>query len=66
MELKKFLPIIGLLILAAVIYYIGLQNIVDSFFSANPILLLLSFAIIPLIVLFQVYKWKVLLDSQKV
>ena len=66
MDIKKLLPVIGLLILAAVIYFIGLQNIVAAFLSANPILLLLSFAIIPFIVLFQVWKWKLLLDAQKV
>jgi hypothetical protein len=66
MELKKFLPLIGILIFAAVIYYIGPQNISASFLSANLLFIALAFAIIPLIVFFQVWKWKILIDAQKI
>ena len=66
MEIKKFLPIVGILIFAAVIYYIGPQNIASAFLSANPVFIALSFAIIPFIVFFQVWKWKILIDAQKI
>src|SRR3989344_6656094 len=66
MAIKKFLPLIGIIIFAVIVFFIGPSNIFNSLIQANPFYLALSFALIPFIVLFQVYKWKVLLKSQNI
>lgn len=61
MNLKKFLPIIGLLIFLVLIIGIGIENIIAAFLTADVFILASSFLVLPFIVFVQVVKWKLLI-----
>jgi len=64
MKIRKFLPIIGLLIFAYLIHKVGFHNIVDSFREINPFYFILFFFAIILFTIMQTYKWAILVKNQ--
>lgn len=61
MDFKKFLPLTGLIIFLSLIFAIGPQNILNAFFEANPVLLLVAFLFFFPIIFIQAFKWGLLL-----
>lgn len=62
--MKKFLPIIGIALLAYLLYKIGLGNLYTSFKGANVYYLLLAIIITFFYTLIQIYKWGLILKRQ--
>ena len=66
MNLKKLLPIIGLIILIILLLNLDFQKIVNIFSKINPVYSTLSFfAVFPLIFLAN-FEWQMLLKKQKI
>jgi len=66
MNLKKILPLIGIIILVIILFTIDFQKIFDIFSRLNPLYAFLSFFIIfPLIILANI-EWQLLLRKQKI
>ena len=64
--LRKFLPIIGIIILIIIVLSLDVNKIIDAFLSIAPIYIIISFALtIPRILVLGL-SWKVLLDEQKI
>ena len=64
--LNKILPFIGLFVIVYIVYSIGVQNIVDSFFKINPLYLM---AIIPITIFsyfLATYFWQLILKKQNI
>lgn len=66
MKLKNLIPLIGLVILIAILFTLDLQKIAEIFTSINPLYSFLSFfTIVPLILIANV-EWQLLLRRQKI
>ena len=66
MNIKKILPIIGLFILAIILYNLNFSKIVELFSKLNPLYVFLSFfAILPLLLLVNI-EWQILLKKQHI
>ena len=66
MNLKKLLPIIGIIILIIIIIRLDLEKIFGVFSNINPIFSLLCFfAILPVILMTNI-QWQILLKKQKI
>lgn len=66
MKIKKILPIIGLFILAIILYNLNFSKIVELFSELNPLYVFLSFfAIVPLLLLVNI-EWQILLKKQHI
>src|SRR3989344_286980 len=60
---KNVLIVIGILLFAYILYSVGVTNILNTIFSANPMLILLAIPIFIPIVLMRAYKWKILEEA---
>ncbi|KYK33140.1 MAG: hypothetical protein AYK22_01130 [Thermoplasmatales archaeon SG8-52-3] len=66
MDLKKLLPIIGIIILIYIIFTLDLQEIYTVFTKINPIFSIISFfAILPVVIMSNI-QWQILLKKQKI
>ena len=66
MDVKKILPIIGIIILIYIITTLDLQKIITVFSDINPIYSVLAFfSIIPIVLLTNI-QWQILLKKQKI
>ncbi len=64
-RIKRALPIIGIALLAYIIINSGPERILDAIYSVNPLYFLpATIFVIPYFIL-QTYKWKYILDKQK-
>lgn len=66
MQLKKFLPLIGIALFIYIIYSIGLNKISEAFLQVNPSYLLLGSVLILLKPVLESLKWFYILKSQKI
>ncbi len=64
MKITKYLPLIGVLILAYLIYKIGLTEIINAFKLDHPIYLIPAILIVLAVILIQTYKWNMILKVQ--
>ena len=63
---RKFLPIIGIIILVLIILLLDLNKIKDAFLSIEPIYIIIALSLtIPKIIVLGL-SWKILLDEQKI
>ncbi len=66
MNIKKILPVIGLIILAVILYNLNFSEIIELFSTLNPFYAFLSFfAIVPLLLLVNI-EWQILLKKQNI
>ena len=66
MNLKRLLPVIGLIVLLVILFTIDFKEIFRIFTSLNPLYAFLSFFIVvPLLILVNI-EWQLLLKSQKI
>jgi uncharacterized protein (TIRG00374 family) len=64
--LRKFLPILGLLILIIIVLSLDVNKIKDSFFSIDPKYIIIALTLtIPKILLYGI-SWKIMLDEQNI
>jgi len=66
MKLKRILPIVGIIILIAILFTLDLGSIFDIFSSINPLYSFLCFFAVVPILLFAVIEWQMLLKKQKI
>ncbi len=66
MKLLKLLPMVGLFILVYIIYKTGIKNIYDTFLTANPYYILISFIVLLLSMFLLAFKWFVILKFQNI
>lgn len=64
--IKKFLPIIGIIILIIIIINLDLEKIKEAFLSINPILIVVSIVLLLPIMLIKNYVWQIILKEQKI
>lgn len=66
MNLKKLLPVVGIVILVYILANLDIQRIIDIFSNLNPLYCFLSFFImLPLLILANI-EWQILLKKQKI
>ncbi len=66
MDIKKILPVIGLIILIYILSTLDLPTIIEIFSNINPIYSILSFfSIVPIVLLTNI-QWQILLKKQKI
>ena len=63
-KIRKFLPLIGILIFIYIIYDIGLEKIIEAFKNTDPWFIILSFTIFLPRVLISTYKWQLVAKKQ--
>lgn len=66
MNLKKFLPIIGILLLLYILSTVDIQKIITVFTSVNPFYAALSFLLLIPILLLVNYEWQLVLHTHKI
>ena len=64
--IKKFLPLIGIIILIIIIINLDLEKIKIAFFSINPIFIVISMSLLLPIILIKIYVWDIILKEQKI
>ena len=64
--LKKFLPLIGIVILIYIIYSLNFEDIKNAFLSINPIYLLLGLTLRIPWILVRTYSWRLILKEHKI
>ncbi len=64
MKWTRILPIIGIALFVYLIYTTGISNLLDALKHINVLLFLSSLLIIPVIIILQTYKWRILLKQQ--
>ncbi len=64
--LKKFLPLIGIIILVIIVINLDLEKIKTAFLSINPILIVLSMSLLIPIMIVKNYVWQIILKEQKI
>lgn len=64
MSIKKFLPLIGILILIFLIYSIGLNKIVLAFLRVNPFYIVFYLVLFVPLLFLQAFKWFYLMEKQ--
>src|SRR3989344_1969715 len=64
--IKKLLPFLGIALFIYVLYRIGIENLYNSFKSANPYYLLIAIAITFIYTLLQTWKWDLILKRQNI
>lgn len=62
-QIKKVLPVIGIIIFIYLIISIGIEKIINVFATVQPVYLLLSFFLIIPYMLLQTYKWQYILHN---
>ena len=63
---KKFLPIIGILLLAYLVYTIGSEDILNSVFQIHPIYILIALSLTIPRVFVRNYAWQMMQKEQKI
>lgn len=66
MKILKFLPIIGIILFIYIIISTGIENLINSFASANYFYIFLMFLFIIPTLLIQTYKWHYILKKQDI
>jgi len=64
--IKKFLPLIGIIILIIIVLNLDIDKIKAAFLSINPIFIVLSLSLLLPIILIKIYVWKIILNVQKI
>ena len=64
--LKKFLPLIGIIILIIIIINLDLEKIKAAFLSINPIFIVLSMFLLLPIMIVKNHVWQIILKEQKI
>lgn len=64
--LKKFLPLIGIIILVIIVINLDLEKIKAAFLSINPIFIVLSMFLLLPIMIVKNYVWQIILKEQKI
>ena len=64
--IKKFLPLIGIIILIIIIINLDLEKIKSAFLSINPIFIILSMSLLFPIMMIRNYAWQIILKEQKI
>ena len=62
-NLKKYLGIFGFVLFLLIIFKIGINNILSSIFSANPIYILLSIIPLCLVIIIQSMRWQLIIKT---
>ena len=65
MRFKILLPFLGLILFIYILYSVGLQNIITSFYQFNLFYFILGLVSSIPIILLKVYKWKILTPQSK-
>jgi len=63
---KKFLPLLGLVVLIIIIFNLDVNKIIDAFFLINPIYILLALSLTIPRVLIRNYSWQLIQKEQKI
>lgn len=63
---KKFLPLIGLIILIFLVYTLGLEDIINAFLKIHPIYIIISISLIFPRILLRNYAWRIIQKEQKI
>jgi uncharacterized protein (TIRG00374 family) len=63
---KKFLPLIGIIILAFLVYRLGVEDIKDAFLSIHPIYILIAISLTLPRLLIRNYAWQMIQKEQKI
>ena len=63
---KKFLPLIGIVILIYIIYSLDIEKIKDALFSINPIFIILALTLTLPRLLIRNYAWQLIQKEQKI
>jgi len=63
---KRFLPIIGIIILLYIIYSLDIDKIIDSFLRINPIFIIISLSLTLPRVVIRNYAWQLIQQEQKI
>ncbi|MDH7506531.1 MAG: lysylphosphatidylglycerol synthase transmembrane domain-containing protein [Candidatus Thermoplasmatota archaeon] len=64
--IKKFLPLIGIIVLIIIIINLDLEKIKTAFLSINPIFVILSMSLLLPIMIIKNYVWQIILKEQKI
>lgn len=64
--LKKFLPLIGIIILVIIVINLDLEKIKAAFLSINPFFIILSMFLLLPIMIVKNYVWQIILKEQKI
>ena len=65
-HIKKFLPLIGIILLVYLIYSLGLEDIKNAFLSIHPIFIILSLSLTVPRIFIRNYSWQIILKEQKI
>jgi len=63
---KKFLPLIGIIILFYIIYSLDIEKIIDAFFSINPIYIIIALSLTLPRLLIRNYAWQLIQKEQNI
>ena len=63
---KKFLPLIGILLLAYLIYSLGVEDVKNAFLSIKPIYIVIAFSLTLPRVIIRNYAWQIMQREQKI
>jgi len=63
---KKFLPLIGILLLAYLIYSLGVEDVKNAFLSIKPIYIVIAFSLTLPRVIIRNYAWQMMQREQKI
>lgn len=64
--IKKFLPLIGIVILIIIFINLDLEKIKSAFLSINPIFVILSVSLLLPLMLIRTFIWQIILKEQKI
>jgi uncharacterized protein (TIRG00374 family) len=64
--IKKFLPLIGIIVLIIIILNLDLGKIKEAFLSINPIFIILSMSLLLPVIIIKIYTWQIILKEQKI
>ena len=65
-EAKKFLPLVGIIILIIIIFSLDVEKIIDAFLLINPIFIVLALILTIPRVLIRNYAWQLIQKEQKI
>ena len=64
--IKKFLPLIGIIILIIIVINLDLEKIKSAFLSINPIFIILSMSLLLPLMIIRTFTWQIILKEQKI
>jgi uncharacterized protein (TIRG00374 family) len=65
-QAKKFLPLIGIIVLIIIIFSLDVEKIKDALFQINPIFIVIALALTIPRLLIQNYSWRLIQKEQKI